>query len=65
MAPIDSLNRVAQRMERVLCAAAEQVANQREQLLGYLSALYDLGVIDWAERSELSRMAYEASERCT
>lgn len=61
---VDALNRVAKRMERILYVAAEQVANEREQLLGYLTALHDFGVIDWCERAELSHMAYQASKRC-
>lgn len=61
---VDALNRVGQRMERILYVAAEQAANEREQLLGYLTALHDCGVIDWCERAELSHMAYQASKRC-
>lgn len=61
---VDALNRVAKRMERILCVSAEQVANEREQLLGYLTALHDFGVINWCERAELSHMAYQASKRC-
>ncbi|WEW97825.1 hypothetical protein P3T65_26965 [Pseudomonas nitroreducens] len=61
---VDALNRVAKRMERILYVSAEQVANEREQLLGYLTALHDFGVINWCERAELSHMAYQASKRC-
>lgn len=61
---VDALNRVAQRLERLFHVSAERVANEREQLLGYLTALHDFGVIDWCERAELSHMAYQASKRC-
>lgn len=61
---VDALNRVAQRLERLFHVSAARVANEREQLLGYLTALHDFGVIDWCERAELSHMAFQASKRC-
>lgn len=61
---VEALNRVAQRLERIFHVSAERVANEREQLLGYLTALHDFGVIDWCERAELAHMAYQASKRC-
>jgi hypothetical protein len=61
---VTALNRVAQRVERLALCRAEQIVNEREQLLGYLAALLDLGLIEWAEWSDLSQMVYEASKRC-